>query len=288
MRDQAEILRQKMLAADGALARSIAVVSGKGGVGKSNFSTNFAYALIAKGKKVVIVDMDIGMGNIHILLGQAPKYNLMDYLVGREGIETTINETKEGLHFISGGSGLDQVVEWSDAMFENLTNAFEYLQKTYDFILFDMGAGATERSIELIVAIDEVIVISTTEPTSITDAYSMMKFIVMRDPETTFYLVGNRVPKKQDGNESVSRLQFAMKKFLQKETKILGCLPEDAVVQKAVIAQRPYFLAYPNAAISKKLSSMTEVFTNVNVERDEQEASNFIKKLKNIFVRGRE
>ncbi len=288
MRDQAEILRQKMLAADGALARSIAVVSGKGGVGKSNFSTNFAYALIAKKKKVVIVDMDIGMGNIHILLGQTPKYNLMDYLVGKEGIEATINETNEGLHFISGGSGLDQVVEWSDSMFENLIHAFEYLQKNYDFILFDMGAGATEKSIELIMAIDEVIVISTTEPTSITDAYSMMKFIVMKDPETTFYLVSNRVPKKQDGDESVLRLQFAMKKFLQKETKILGYLPEDAAVQKAVIAQRPYFLVYPNAAISKKLSLMTEVFTSVNAEQNEQQASNFIKKLKNIFVRGRE
>lgn len=288
MRDQAETLRQKMLAAEGALARSIAVVSGKGGVGKSNFSTNFAYALIAQGKKVVIVDMDIGMGNIHILLGQAPKYNLMDYLVGREGIEVTVNETKEGLHFISGGSGLDQVVEWSDEMFERLTNAFEYLQKTYDFILFDMGAGATQRSIELIMAIDEVIVISTTEPTSITDAYSMMKFIVMKDPDTTFYLVGNRVPKKQDGAESVSRLQFAMKKFLQKETEILGYLPEDPVVQKAVIAQRPYFLAYPNAVISKKLSRMTETFTNVRSVPEAQGSSNFIKKLKKMFVRGRE
>lgn len=287
MRDQAETLRQKMLASQGALARSIAVVSGKGGVGKSNFSTNFAYALIAQGKKVVIVDMDIGMGNIHILLGQTPKTNLMDYLLGDKGIEAIINETNEGLHFISGGSGLDQVMEWSDVMFDRLTTAFEHLQKDYDFILFDMGAGATQKSIELITAIDEVIVISTTEPTSITDAYSMMKYIVLKDPETIFYLVGNRVPKKQDGNESVLRLQFAMKKFLQKETMVLGCLPEDEAVQKAVIAQKPYFLAYPTAAVSKKMYMMTEVFTKFNATSEGHKAPNFIRKLKNVFIRGR-
>lgn len=287
MRDQAEALRQKMLAAEGQLARTIAVVSGKGGVGKSNFSTNFAYALIAQGKKVVIVDMDIGMGNIHILLGQTPKSNLMDYLVGRKGIEATTNETEEGLHFISGGSGLDEVMEWSDAMFERLTYAFDYLQRTYDFVLFDMGAGATQRAIDLIMAIDEVIVISTTEPTSITDAYSMIKFIVMKDPDTTFYLVGNRVPKKQVENESVLRLQFAVKKFLQKDATILGSLPEDEAVQKAVIRQQPYFLAYPNAAISKKILALTAHFTETEPVNESRGTSNFIKKLKNIFVGGR-
>lgn len=286
MRDQAENLRQKMMASQGKLARSIAVVSGKGGVGKSNFSTNFAYALIAKGKKVVIVDMDIGMGNIHILLGQTPKYSLMDYLVGLEGIQSIINETKEGLHFISGGSGLDQVLEWSNEVFDRLTIAFEHLQKEYDFVLFDMGAGATQRTIELIMAIDEVIVISTTEPTAITDAYSMMKFIVMKDPDKSFYLVGNRVPKKKNESESVLRLQFAMKKFLQKETMILGTLPEDVVVQKAVIAQQPYILAYPTAPISRKLVKMTEVFTSFQSEKEAEKSFNFISKLKSIFGRG--
>lgn len=177
MRDQAETLRLKMLKSQGKLSRSIAIVSGKGGVGKSNFTTNFAYGLIARNKKVVIVDMDIGMGNIHILLGMATPYSLKDHLEGTQEIEEIINHTSNGLDFISGGSGLDVVMEWSDSMFERLIQAFEYLQKEYDFVLFDMGAGATQSAIELIVAIDEVIVISTTEPTSITDAYSMMKFI---------------------------------------------------------------------------------------------------------------
>lgn len=288
MRDQAESLRLKMLESQGALARSLAVVSGKGGVGKSSFSTNFAYALIAQGKKVVIVDMDIGMGNIHILLGQTPRYSLMDYLVGAQDIEAVINHTEDGLDFISGGSGLEKIMEWSEDTFERLTNIFEHLQKIYDFVLFDMGAGATQQAIDLIMAIDEVIVISTTEPTSITDAYSMMKFIVMRDPNVSLSLVGNRIPKRQNSNESVLRLQFAMRKFLDKETTVLGYLPEDQTVQKAVIEQKPYFLAYPNASISKKLLAMTEMFTTIQSEEKIQETSSFIKKLRNIFWRGRE
>ena len=107
-------LRLKMLKSQGELARSIAIVSGKGGVGKSNFSTNFAYSLLSKGKKVLIIDMDIGMGNIHILLGMHLDHSLKDYLLEEE-LQEVINDTPEGLHFISGGSGLDTVMEWSSS-----------------------------------------------------------------------------------------------------------------------------------------------------------------------------
>lgn len=287
MRDQAEELRLKMLKSQGKLSRSIAVVSGKGGVGKSNFSTNFAYALISKGEKVMIVDMDIGMGNIHILLGMTPQNSLKDYLDGSKRIDEVINETPDGLQFISGGSGLDAVMEWSEEVFERLITAFAYLQKEFDFILFDMGAGATQSAIELILAVDEVIVISTTEPTSLTDAYSMMKFICTRDPDKTFHIVSNRVSKDDNGHDAVTRLQFAMRKFLGKETAILGFLPEDPLVHKAVLAQKPYYLHYPNAPVSRKLLSIANTFVQADNEEDESIGIGFLGKLRNIFARGR-
>ncbi|GEN82009.1 flagellum site-determining protein YlxH [Sporosarcina luteola] len=287
MRDQAEALRMKMLKAQGELAKSIAIVSGKGGVGKSNFSTNFAHSLRLKGKKVIVIDMDIGMGNIHILLGVSPKYSLRDYLMGSNSLEDVINVDEEGLTFISGGSGLDTVLEWSESMFERLLDAFEHLQKEYDFILFDMGAGATQRSIELIMSVDEVIVISTTEPTSITDAYSMMKFICLKDPDKKFNIVSNRVTKQDDGNESATRLQYAMRKFLDKETLILGFLPEDPTVHKAVLAQKPFSLLYPNAPVSKRMAAIADVFVQVDRTEIKQEIG-FLTKLRGIFLRGRE
>jgi len=287
MRDQAETLRLKMMKSQGGLSKSIAIVSGKGGVGKSNFSTNFAFALISKGKKVLIIDMDIGMGNIHILLGITPRYSLRDYLLGTKELEVVINEAPGGLSFISGGSGLDAVMEWSSEMFERLIQAFEYLQKEYDFILFDMGAGATQSSIELIVAVDEIIVISTTEPTSITDAYSMMKFICLQDPEKMFSIVSNRVTKGDDGNDAITRLQYAMRKFLGKETKILGFLPEDPVVHKAVIAQEPFLLLFPNAPISKRMFAIAETFVSPSTTEDVKIGDGFLGKLRSLFTKGR-
>lgn len=287
MHDQAEALRMKMLKAQGGLAKSIAIVSGKGGVGKSNFSTNFAYSLRTKGKKVIVVDMDIGMGNIHILLGVTPKYSLKDYLLGYQTLDDVINTEDGGMTFISGGSGMDSVLDWSEDMFERLIGAFEQLQKEYDFILFDMGAGATQRSIELIIAVDEVIVISTTEPTSITDAYSMMKFICLQDPKKKFNIVSNRVSKHDDGNEAVTRLQYAMRKFLNKEMTILGFLPEDPSVHKAVLAQKPFLLLYPNALISKRMSAIADQFVQADQISEKQE-SGFLGKLKGIFSKGRD
>jgi flagellar biosynthesis protein FlhG len=287
MRDQAEALRMKMLQAQGNLAKSIAIVSGKGGVGKSNFTTNFAHSLRIKGKKVIVVDMDIGMGNIHILLGVAPKYSLKDYLTGQQPLENIINTDELGLSFISGGSGLDSVLDWSEDMFERLLAAFEQMQKGYDFILFDMGAGATQRSIELIIAVDEVIVISTTEPTSITDAYSMMKFIYLKDPDKKFSIISNRVTKYDDGNDAVTRLQYAMRKFLDKETSILGFLPEDAAVHKAVVAQKPFILLFPNSSVSKRMIAIADEFVIVDRNK-EKEGTGFLKKLKGIFLKGRE
>ena len=287
MRDQAETLRLRMLESQREISRSIAIVSGKGGVGKSNFSTNFAYALLSKGKKVIIIDMDIGMGNIHILLGMTPRRSLKDYLVGGQGIEEVINSTPEGLDFISGGSGLDAVLDWSETMFDRLITAFEQLQREYDVILFDMGAGATRSAIELLVAIDEIIVISTTEPTSITDAYSMMKFICMRDPDKTINIVSNRVSKTDDENSAVTRLQFAMRRFMQKETTILGVLPEDSVVHRAVLRQKPYLLLYPNAPISKGMMEIAIRFLHRESEIDQKETIGFLGKLKRMFTKGR-
>ncbi|MHA6258727.1 MinD/ParA family protein [Sporosarcina sp. CAU 1771] len=288
MIDQAETLRLQMMKIQGKLARSIAVVSGKGGVGKSNFSTNFAYALHSRGQKVLIIDMDIGMGNIHILLGKTPKNSLKDYLSGTTELKEVINKTEHGLDFISGGSGLDSVMEWSEETFNRLIKAFENLQQEYDFILFDMGAGATQQAIQLIISVDEVIVISTTEPTSITDAYSMMKFICLRDPDKLFHIVGNRIPKGDNGNDAILRLQLAMRKFLEKEVKVLGFLPEDEAVQKAVLSQQPFLELFPNSSVSKIMLSITSNFVEVDLSENHGKGEGFLERLKTIFRKGRD
>lgn len=286
MRDQAEELRIKMLRTQNKLGRSIAVVSGKGGVGKSNFSMNFTTMLSSLGKKVVLIDMDIGMGNIHILLGKTVQTNLKDYLVGDASIDEVLFEGPNNLQYISGGSGLSGVMEWNEGMFKRLIEAFEFLQKNYDYIVFDMGAGATNQTLDLLVSVDDIIVISTAEPTSITDAYSMMKFIYYKDPDKNFFLLCNRAFSEEEGIDTVSRLKLAMSKFLSKEVVLLGSLPEDPVVRKAVKEQVPFSILYPEAEITKKLRMIVNRFTDFEVEEENiPRQSKFISRLKNLFSR---
>ncbi|ALC86013.1 ATPase [Bacillus sp. FJAT-22090] len=286
MRDQAEELRIKMLRTQNKLGRSIAVVSGKGGVGKSNFSMNFTTMLSSLGKKVVLIDMDIGMGNIHILLGKTVQTNLKDYLVGDASIDEVLFEGPNNLQYISGGSGLSGVMEWNEGMFTRLIEAFEFLQKNYDYIVFDMGAGATNQTLDLLVSVDDIIVISTAEPTSITDAYSMMKFIYYKDPDKNFFLLCNRAFSEEEGIDTVSRLKLAMSKFLSKEVVLLGSLPEDPVVRKAVKEQVPFSILYPEAEITKKLRMIVNRFSDFEEEEENiPRQSKFINRLKNIFSR---
>lgn len=284
MRDQAEELRMHMLRSQNKLGRSIAVVSGKGGVGKSNFSMNFTSTLSAAGKKVVLIDMDIGMGNIHILLGKTVPTNLRDYLVGDATIEEVLFEGPNNLNYISGGSGLSGVMEWTEEMFTRLIEAFEFLQKNYDYIVFDMGAGATNQTLDLLVSVDDIIVITTAEPTSITDAYSMMKFIYFKDPDKNFFLLCNRAFSEEEGLETTSRLKLAMSRFLSKEIVVLGSLPEDSVVRKSVKEQVPFSILYPQADITKKLKLIVRKFTDFEIEEEEiPKQSKFISRLKNLF-----
>lgn len=290
MRDQAEILRLQMLKSQTKTAKSIAIVSGKGGVGKSNFTMNFSCMLGSLGKKVIIVDMDIGMGNIHVLIGKSVSKNLKDYLDGTVGLKEVIFDGPNGIQYISGGSGLNGVFEWTDVMYDRLIEAFETLQGECEFILFDMGAGATNKALDLIEAVDDVIVISTAEPTAITDAYSMMKYIYMKDSTKEFHVVCNRAFNLEEGAETTSRLTFAMKKFLNKEVKVLGSLPEDEAVRKSVKQQVPFSILYPDAMVTRTIRIMASKFANVIVSNDsisESEPSSFISKLRGIFKRGR-
>ncbi|MGE7914013.1 MinD/ParA family protein [Lysinibacillus xylanilyticus] len=291
MRDQAETLRLKMLGQQGELGRAIAVVSGKGGVGKSNFTINFATTLANRGKKVLIVDMDIGMGNINILIGKNVSNSLKDYLDGNKVLEEVIFEGPYGLKYIAGGSGLSSVLEWSEAMFERLVYGFEQFQKNFDYILFDMGAGATSWSLDLLASINEIIVVSTAEPTSITDAYSMMKYIHLRDADKQLYILCNRAFSKEEGIETTERLRLTMKRFLEKEVTVLGSLPEDSVVRKAVREQVPFSLAYPDALISKTLQLIVARFIEHRAEEvhaHDQSAGKFLTKLRSIFSKGRD
>jgi flagellar biosynthesis protein FlhG len=287
MKDQAYNLRQKMLLNSTTPAKTIGIVSGKGGVGKSNISTNLSILMGEANKKVLLFDMDIGMGNIHILLGSHHNFSIMDFIEGREPeIENIIRENVHGISYISAGNGLKSIVEWKGEQIERFFEAMDYLVLKYDVIFFDMGAGATRETLDFLLTMEQIMVVTTPEPTSITDAYSMMKYIHLRDVTKEFYLVCNRAENRKEGLATITRMQETVRKFLGKEIVSLGILPEDPAVRKAVSQQTPLTKSFPRAPITLGLHTLASNFLLESDKTvDQKEKTSFLKNIKNLLSR---
>jgi len=258
MTDQAANLRERFKHQRILKQKTIAVVSGKGGVGKSNFSLNFALSLIKKGHSVLLVDMDIGMGNIDILMGTQTNATIVDYFENNMPLTEIIHKGKDGIHFIAGGSGLTKFVHMEKTVLERFFVDFANVLSMYDYVLFDMGAGISTDSLTFILSADEVMVITTPEPTSITDAYAAMKFIHLHKKDIPFYLIINRTITNTDGMETFQKLKNVLQRFLQKDAFCLGMIPEDQSVVKAVRSQIPLVFFNEKSAAAKALAEMAD------------------------------
>ena len=175
--DQAQQLRNiiKQQNMQQHLARVITVTSGKGGVGKSNMSVNMAIQLGRLGKKVVILDADFGLANVEVMLGTRPRYNMADMIYGRKGIKDIICRGPENIGFISGGSGIKELSNLSKDQISGIVNMMYELDSIADVIIIDTGAGISDAVIDMVLASSEVLLVTTPEPTSITDAYALLK-----------------------------------------------------------------------------------------------------------------
>jgi flagellar biosynthesis protein FlhG len=286
MKDQADGLRLKLRELQQSPAKTAAVISGKGGVGKSNISVNLAVVLAQLGKKVLLFDLDIGMANIHILSGISADRSIADFIEKHYELEDLIVPCSGGFSYIFGGSGLGRLLEWSEQDFQRWIDSIAKLQWEYDYILFDMGAGASKESLELLMSVEDLIVVTTPEPTAVTDAYSMMKYIHMRDQDKHFYLICNRAESNKEGQETLERIAAAMQKFLNKEVSRLGILPEDKLVKKAVTSQTPFFLYNPHASVSRSLKSIVEIYLSKSNKTGMIQKNHFIGKLRQFFWKG--
>lgn len=262
MNDQAEALRnmvrQRVYMEEGRTTRIITVTSGKGGVGKSNFSLNFALSLQRFGKKVLVFDADISMANIDVLMGVPSPYNLYHLLKGEKTIWDIVQEGTEGLHFIAGGSGFRDLLDLSQEQLASFTEEIEKLHARYDYIIFDTGAGLSKETVNFIGAAHETIVVTTPEPTSITDAYALIKIVKGMGMDVPFRLVINRATDRKEGEQTANNITSVAQRFLQAELPTLGILPDDQAVSKAVKRQVPFLIAFPNSDVAiamKRLAS---------------------------------
>ncbi|MDF1506569.1 MinD/ParA family protein [Robertmurraya sp. DFI.2.37] len=284
MKDQAEALRRRLSNMSKLRKmKALAVVSGKGGVGKSNFSLNFAISLCRKGNKVLLFDMDVGMGNIDILLGKSSRYTIVDFFDKKESLNNVVMEGPENLHYIAGGTGLNRLFKLDKDMIEEFTEEFSAVLNAYDYVIFDMGAGVTEETLQLILSVDEIILVTTPEPTSITDGYAMLKHIHMQNEKVPFLVVVNRTIEKNDGLTTFNRLNSVTKKFLGRELKLLGMIPDDKSVRIAVANQTPFVLT-TKSLTAKALVELTERYEQDNFnEIQSSNALQFVSKLKRFL-----
>ena len=215
------------------LARVITVTSGKGGVGKSNTSINLAIQFRKMGKRVIILDADFGLANIEIMFGAVPKHNLCDLIYQGKRITDIITWGPMEVGFISGGSGIAG------------------MDTIADIIIVDTGAGISDAVLEFLVASGEILLVTTPEPTSITDSYSLLKALYRHkrfDPEATkVKLIANRVSKESEGKILYDKLNAVVERYLKVPILYVGCVPEDSQLSRSVMQQTPVSLHNPSA-----------------------------------------
>ncbi len=285
MKDQAEHLRAIVKnQLSNTQTKTIAVVSGKGGVGKSNFSLNFALSLYKKGHSVLVFDLDIGMGNIDILMGLSSTYSMADFFSNQVPLREMITVAPEGIHYISGGTGLSQLAKISQESFDYFTKQFSLLMSDYEYIIFDMDAGIHESSLKFILSVDEIMVITTPEPTSITDAYAAMKYITMENQSIPIYIIVNRAQSEKEGISTYNRISKVLNHFLNKNATLLGILPDDQIIPQAVRKQTPFVQLNEKAPASKALKRIAEVYClQDHPSSSSYPRMNFVAKLKRFF-----
>jgi flagellar biosynthesis protein FlhG len=240
--------------------RVITVTSGKGGVGKSNFTLNFALTLQSRGYKVLVFDADIGLANIDVLMGVSSKYSLYHLLKKEKTIWEIIQKGYNDLEFIAGGSGFNDLLRLTDDELDYFANQVNQLNGYVDFIIFDTGAGLSKETLKFILAAEETIVVTTPEPTSITDAYAIIKMVNSMGHKVPFTLVINRVTDLKEGKQTADKISLVAKQFLQIDIPTLGFVDDDSSVSKAVKKQIPFTIAFPNSAASKGIHSLVDRF----------------------------
>ncbi len=250
------------------ITKVIAVTSGKGGVGKTNLISNIGYMLSKKGRKVLLMDADLGLGNVDILLGLAPKYNISHVFKGEKSILDIIVEGPGGMNIIPASSGIQKVTDLSNSEKLILMEQFDSLETEYDYFLIDTGAGISKNVTYFCVASQEIIVVATPEPTSITDAYALMKVLYKDYQEKKFNLIVNMAQNKNDALQVYNTLSLVVDKYLGMDLSLsyLGFIPVDKNFPLAVRKQKLISEVFPECDAAKSFMNLIKKIEKFDVD----------------------
>jgi flagellar biosynthesis protein FlhG len=253
--DQAESLRRRLGGAAPPL-RVIAVTSGKGGVGKTNVAANLAVLAARAGRRVLVIDADLGLANVEIVFGIAPRYHLGHLLDGVATIDQVLAPGPHGIRVLPAGSGVPELTRLDEEKQLRLIGALDPVEDRFDTVIIDSGAGIGENVTFFVGAAQEAILVVSTEPTSITDSYAAVKVLSRSVGMRRFNLLVNQTPGEVTARETFERLAGITDRFLDVELRYLGSLPRDENVHRAVMVQRPVVDLFPLSPVSRALAGI--------------------------------
>lgn len=272
--DQAEQLRNIIKAGSRPqrpLARVITVTSGKGGVGKSNVAINLAVQFKKMGQRVIILDADFGLANIEVMFGAVPKHNLCDLIYQGKNIKEIITWGPMDVGFISGGSGIAGMSNLSKDYLNYIIKNLTELDEMADIIIVDTGAGISDAVLEFLVASGEILLVTTPEPTSITDSYSLVKAL-NRHPryskeDSQIKVIANKVENGQEGRVLFEKLDTVVARYLKIPITYLGMIPQDAQLERAVMQQMPVSIQNPDSKSAQAYEMLAAKLMNKELNK---------------------
>jgi len=263
LNDQAKTLRELRDAREDravatAPARVLSITSGKGGVGKTSVVTNVAASLARRGKKVLIIDADLGLANIDVMLGLTPQYNLNHFFSGQHSLEEIMVEGPAGIKILPAGSGMQEMTKLDPHQRLRFMEELDELHEQLDVVLIDTEAGIGENVTYFNVAAQDILVVTTPEPTAITDAYALMKLLSTRFHQKQFLLTVNSVKGADEGLEVFEKLTMVSSRYLDIAIDYLGCIPSDRRMRESIQRQQSIVDLYPQVRVSQAFATLAE------------------------------
>ncbi|HPI93107.1 MAG TPA: MinD/ParA family protein [Deltaproteobacteria bacterium] len=255
MKDQAHTLRRIFEEGTTKTPEVLSVTSGKGGVGKTSIVVNMGILMASRGKKVLVLDADLGLANVDVMLGMAPKLTIKHVLDGQCAIEDIVLTGPGGIKIIPASSGIQELSDLNPEQQISLVNALDHFDGDFDYMIVDTGAGISRNVMYFNAAAQRIIVVATAEPTSITDAYALIKVLRKHHGIKRFDLIVNNVTSKFEGDHVAEKLMMVCDRFLgDVALEILGSIPHDKSIPECIKAQKAFVGVNPNSDAAKRLA----------------------------------
>ena len=287
MKSQAEFLKERVEQAKQQgygeplrRAHTFCVTSGKGGVGKTAFSVNFAVALAQWGKRVAVIDGDFGFSNVNLMLGANSPYTLEHVIRKEKPLHEVMTESYPNLWYVSGGSGVSELLDLKEEELEDVLSQLAPLEKQMDFIIFDTGAGMNANILRMIEAADSTIVVTTPEPTSVLDSYVVLKSAAALRERPRVQILINKANNEKEGQAAFESLSSVAQQNLGWRVDLLGQLPMDTRIPKAIKEMVPFMVQYPLSASAGHLKRIAQQVAMPQQEPPQRGIRGFFQRLR--------